>query len=104
MVYFIADTVNDVVKIGYTKDVKKRLKQLQTSNSNVLVLLGYMDGNEVEERNTHLLFSKFRLEGEWFRLDSDNDVILDYININNLMYCHIDRIDGKVYRLNKMKM
>jgi len=101
MVYFIADTTNDVVKIGYSKDIKKRLKQLQTSNGNVLVLLGYMNGNEAEEKYTHQLFSEYKLQGEWFHL---NEIVIDYININNIMYCHIDRINGKVYRLNKMKL
>lgn len=101
-VYFIADTTNNIVKIGYSKDVKKRLKQLQTSNGNTLVLLGYMNGDISHEMYCHQLFSRYKLKGEWFSLDSDN-VILDYINTNNLMYCHVDRIDGKIYCLNKMK-
>jgi len=101
MVYFIADTTNDIVKIGQSKDVKKRLKQLQTSNGNVLVLLGYMDGNKEKEKYLHQLFSEHKLQGEWFKL---NEILINYININNRMYCHIERIDGKVYRLNKMKM
>jgi hypothetical protein len=106
MVYFIADTTNDIVKIGWSKNVKKRLQQLQTSNGNILVLLGYMDGNRLEEQYLHTLFDKYRLNsnGEWFLLDKYDDVILDYININNLMYCSVERIDGKIYRLNKMKM
>lgn len=102
MVYFIADTTNNVVKIGYSKSPKNRLKQLQTSNSNVLVLLGFMDGNKEEEIHLHKLFSKHQLQGEWFSLN--NEDILDYININNLINCSVERIDGKVYRLNKMKM
>ena len=101
MVYFIADTTNNVVKIGFSKSPKKRLQQLQTSNSNVLVLLGFIDGMETEESYCHQLFEKDKKIGEWFNL---SDQIVDYINLNNLIYCSVERIDGKVYRLNKMKM
>ncbi len=102
MVYFIADPVRDVVKIGFSKDVRKRLKQLQTSNSNQLILLGYVQGSRIEEQYYHKLFSKDKSElvGEWFVL-SDN--IIDYLNQNNLMNCFVDRINGRVFRLNKMK-
>lgn len=102
LVYFIADPIKNVVKIGFSKNPKRRLKQLQTSNSNMLILLGYLNGNKETEKFYHKLFGKYRLSGEWFHLDKDN-VIVDYINNNNLLYCFVDRIDGKIYRLNKMK-
>lgn len=102
MVYFIADTIKDVVKIGFSKDPRKRLRQLQTSNSNTLVLLGYIDGDRDMETHLHILFEKYKLSGEWFSLDKDN-VILDYINTNNLLNYYVDRIDGKIFRLNKIK-
>ena len=101
-VYFIADLEKDVVKIGTSKSPKSRLKQLQTSNSNRLALLGYIEGNVSEERYLHKYFSKYRLSGKWFSLDKDN-CIIDYINSVNLMDCFVDRIQGKVYVLNKMK-
>ena len=100
MIYFIADTNKDVVKIGVSKSPKKRLKQLQTSNSNKLVLLGYIDGEKEQEKYLHNLFSKHKLSGEWFIL---NDEIIDYINSVNLIDCFVGRIDGKVYCLKKMK-
>jgi hypothetical protein len=100
MVYFIADTIKDVVKIGVSKNPKKRLKQLQTSNSSELVLLGFINGEKAEEQYLHCLFGKHKLYGEWFIL---NDEIIDYINLVNLIDCFVDRLDGKVYILNKMK-
>ena len=101
-VYFIADLEKDVVKIGVSKNPKSRLKQLQTSNSNKLALLGYIEGNFPEEKQLHLYFGKYKKEGEWFSLDKDN-FIIDYINSVNIMDCFVDRIQGKVYILNKMK-
>jgi hypothetical protein len=99
-VYFIADLEKDVVKIGVSKNPKSRLKQLQTSNSNRLALLGYIYGEKAEEQYLHCLFGKYKLSGEWFIL---NDEIIDYLNSVNLMDCFVDRIDGKVYILKKMK-
>jgi len=101
-VYFIADLEKDVVKIGTSKNPKFRLKQLQTSNSNRLALLGYVEGNVSKERYLQTYFRKYWLSGEWFKLDKDNSII-DYINSVNLMDCFVDRIQGKVYVLNKMK-
>jgi hypothetical protein len=99
-VYFIADLEKDVVKIGISKNPKKRLKQLQTSNSNRLALLGFIEGNLDKERYLQTYFRKYWLSGEWFKL---NDFVLDYINSVNLMDCFVDRIDGKIYILRKMK-
>ena len=78
MVYFITDSKD--IKIGYTKnDVTKRLKQLQTANTNKLYLLGYIDGPKELEKELHKKFLKYkkRHNGEWFSAD---DEIIEFIN------------------------
>lgn len=37
-VYFILDRENDVIKIGYSNNIKKRLANLQTGNASELKL------------------------------------------------------------------
>lgn len=81
-VYFITNGYN--IKIGYTNNVKRRLKQLNTRSDQQLFLLGYINGTKETEENLHRSFIKYRLRqnGEWFEPSSD---LLDYINENNLI-------------------
>lgn len=102
MVYFITD--GDFIKIGYTKNnVKKRLKQLQTSSPNKLFILGYVEGDKNTEKQIHKMFynSIVRINGEWFFPTQD---ILDYINENNLDdNIYVDIIDEKVVGLFRLR-
>ncbi len=69
MVYFISD--GNHVKIGYTKsdDINKRLKGLQTSSPETLIVEGLIkNANERDERELHKLFKDERQRGEWFKL------------------------------------
>lgn len=71
MVYLITDGNN--VKIGYSNDTKKRLKNLQTSNPYKLkLLLNIKDGDMELESFLHYKFSKLRIRnnGEWFKYDA----------------------------------
>lgn len=67
MIYFIQDTVTRAVKIGYSTTPQRRLRQLQNSNQNRLVLLHAMHGELEHEAELLRRFDKFKLEGEWFR-------------------------------------
>jgi len=68
-VYFIKMEETREIKIGFTvKNPKERLKDLQTGNSNKLILLGYIDGTNQDEFNLHQEFSEERKPiGEWFK-------------------------------------
>lgn len=94
-VYFILN--NDKVKIGYTKNVKRRLKQLQTANGDNLILLGYIEGDKEVEHQLHQKFDTYRIRenGEWFIA---SEAIINFINENNLdKNVRIEWIDGKIY-------
>jgi hypothetical protein len=67
MIYFIQDTVTRAIKIGYSTNPQKRLKHLQNSNQNKLVLLYAMHGELEHEAELLQRFDKFKLEGEWFK-------------------------------------
>jgi hypothetical protein len=67
MIYFIQDTVTLAIKIGYSTNPQKRLKHLQNSNQNKLVLLYAMHGELEHEAELLQRFDKFKMEGEWFK-------------------------------------
>jgi hypothetical protein len=67
MIYFIQDTVTRAIKIGYSTNPQKRLKNLQNSNQNKLVLLYAMHGELEHEAELLQRFDSFKMEGEWFK-------------------------------------
>ena len=95
MIYFITDTKN--IKIGYTKGpIKKRIQQLQTSCSETLYELGWIEGNMELEKELHKKFgaSRIRYNGEWFKPTED---LLEYINSNNQKKnTYVDIFEGKI--------
>lgn len=74
-IYFISN--GESVKIGFSKDPEKRLKNLQTANPVELKLLYFEKGNSNIESRLHKLFSKDRIQGEWFNF---SDEILEFID------------------------
>ena len=76
-VYLIGEMANEVrFKIGSTKciDVHKRLKQLQTGNSNQLYIKEYYQTDKPFklEKILHNRFKYANLIGEWFDLSDDD--------------------------------
>ena len=68
MIYFIQNTTDQLIKIGYAKtSVNDRMKTLQCGNPSKLVLLLAMDGDLHYEAACHKLFKSLRVRGEWFR-------------------------------------
>ncbi|NFF77321.1 GIY-YIG nuclease family protein [Clostridium sporogenes] len=65
-VYFILDTSANLVKIGFTRDLKRRMKQLETSNCN-LKLIYKIDNCDMEyEKSLHKFFETEKVKNEWF--------------------------------------
>jgi hypothetical protein len=76
MIYFIGNREQKVVKIGFSNDVTKRIKALQTSSPYELEVFKVMEGNTANEQYFHILFKAERLKGEWFKL---TDELFKYI-------------------------
>jgi len=66
-IYFIQGECGGPIKIGYTTDLKARLKTLQTGYPDRLELLFAFPGNPEDEKKTHERYGEYRLQGEWFR-------------------------------------
>lgn len=55
-------------KIGKTNNIEKRIKTIQTGNSNKIKLIrsySVQDSNTLE-KYLHLKFSRYKIRGEWF--------------------------------------
>lgn len=59
---------DDYVKIGFTKDLRKRMSQLQTACPQRLHAHHTLPGTIANEQALHKSFAKSRLTNEWFRL------------------------------------
>jgi hypothetical protein len=89
MIYFILNSKNNTVKIGKTDNLQKRLSQLQTASDSCLVVILTLPGNIEKERELHVRFSDYRLNGEWFTFA---DEIKRYVNDN---HCNDNNVINK---------
>jgi hypothetical protein len=76
-VYFIRDTDQERVKVGYSRDVLKRLRALQTGSSGALKLIGLIAGDARVEGFVHRALGRFSVRGEWFSADGVNRWLTD---------------------------
>lgn len=70
-IYFIAAPSVNMVKIGVSCDVVRRLSELINSSPVPLTLIGSRLGNKKAESYIHRLFASHRAHGEWFHLTSE---------------------------------
>jgi len=75
-VYFIQSGNNGAIKIGYTKDVDRRIKELQTSNPEKLNLLLKVGAEPNDEKVMHDKFKKYCINLEWY---SPSDELIKFI-------------------------
>lgn len=79
---------NGTYKIGITTDINKRLADLEKENltypkENVhpkLIKVLFTENPEDKEHIIHSLFDKFRIGGEWFRLNANDLFFLMLMN------------------------
>tara|TARA_R110002072_G_C7795090_1_gene521199 strand:- start:58 stop:741 length:684 start_codon:yes stop_codon:yes gene_type:complete len=82
-VYFIAGNENyELIKIGYSINLDKRIKQFKTGFSNGVFLVGYFYCEDFIdlEKKLHNKYQSKRKTGEWFKLDKNK--VVDFINTN----------------------
>jgi Meiotically Up-regulated Gene 113 (MUG113) protein len=67
VVYFVQRTTGGSIKIGYTRNLKRRLMGLVVGSDAPLVVLATIPtDNHRIEIEIHRRFAKYRLHGEWF--------------------------------------
>lgn len=99
MVYFLYN--GESVKIGHSKNPKKRVKQLQTGSSSRILLLGSIEGGKELEKELHKKFNYIRIKNEWFLPHED---LVEYINENIIenKYINIEE-DGRLTSLLRIR-
>lgn len=68
-VYFVRNGNDGAVKIGTTADINGRLSALAHPLMKTLTLIGTLDGGYGLEKELHRRFAKYRIKGEWFKVE-----------------------------------
>lgn len=76
-VYFFQGAETGLIKIGYSTDPERRLRDLTTMSPDQITVLATFRGAVSDERKLHKRFKKHRAHGEWFKPAKP---ILDYID------------------------
>lgn len=97
-VYFVSD--GDFMKIGCAASLPNRMKELQTGNPRKLKAVFVINAkNQNEARKLegflHKKFNKYRVNGEWFRLDRD-DIKNDLLGEGYDLCIPVSKYDFKV--------
>lgn len=66
-VYLIQGEHRTPVKVGYAKEPRKRLSQLQTGSYTQLHVLDLVPGSQSVERDLHKRLAPHSVRGEWFK-------------------------------------
>jgi hypothetical protein len=77
LVYFAQGEGIERVKIGATRDPKRRLRELQAYSPVPLQMIVTFYGGTYSESLLHQAFSEYRLWGEWFEFASEMKDFLD---------------------------
>lgn len=77
-VYAISNS-RGAVKIGWTRDILRRLSTLNVSAAEPLLLLGAVEATIDQEAELHGLLSAARIRGEWFR--DDHKAVVEFIRL-----------------------
>jgi len=81
IIYFLKAEDTDRIKIGYSKNVRNRLRSLKSESPVKLRLVTYIKGDIEKESEIHSRFERYRIGGEWFKFEGE---LKDYIlNLKN---------------------
>ncbi len=76
-IYFLrSETADKLIKIGYSSQINKRIRALQTASPVKLNLIGTIEGELELEAKIKARFASLCVRGEWFRPD---DVLTAFI-------------------------
>lgn len=76
MIYVIGEQSTGIVKIGYSAEPVKRLKEIQAGNHRPLQVLLAVPGDRGTERTLHQHFAGRCVGGEWFDFGKDDAPLL----------------------------
>jgi predicted GIY-YIG superfamily endonuclease len=71
-IYILKCNATGHYKIGSTKNISNRIKQLKTANSSIELIKTYPVENISVEKELHAVFENQNINREWFELDQDD--------------------------------
>lgn len=74
-VFFIAS--DDLVAVGWARNVAERLDQMQQASPSRLTLLGAVRGDLATKKTIHARLKVWRRHGEWFELAPESEAVLE---------------------------
>lgn len=77
VVYFVKSVATGLVKIGFSADLHRRMKSLQTGSAEILELIAVMPGSPCDEKSLHSRFAKLRRHHEWFATDELMEALIN---------------------------
>lgn len=96
-VYLIRCEENSYYKIGITKNIQKRIKELQTGSSDIIYLVNKYESDFASkiEKGLHNFLGHKRRNNEWFDLTIEDEV--NFIDMctkieKNLIYLEQNKI------------
>lgn len=84
-IYYVADTVNDVVKVGISRNPWSRVKDLQTGSASKFELLATLKTDERSERLIHEKLDSVRVKGEWFSRCEALNTLIDKVSSKEIV-------------------
>lgn len=76
-IYIALCSSTNFYKIGQTKCVDTRIKQLKTANANIELIKHYKVDNVLFEKEIHLMFAEKNVNREWFSLNKKDLKVID---------------------------
>lgn len=77
VIYVVSRGSDGAVKIGWTSDVERRVRELRKETHDTIAILAMLPGDKPNELRLHARFAAERIDGEWFRRSSAIDAFLD---------------------------
>lgn len=96
-VYLIRSSENSYYKIGTTKNIQRRIKELQTGNADKIYLIDYYESDNAFkiEKALHNFFCYTNKFNEWFTLGIEDEIKFKELCLqidNNLKYLENNKI------------
>lgn len=66
VVYFMRGKNSQLIKIGFSRLLKRRLGRVAKEAGELVELLAFFDGTIADERAEHRRFARYHVRGEWF--------------------------------------
>lgn len=91
LIYVIRNPITDLVKIGVTNNIQRRITQLECASGCELDLVFCTpngDNSKEIEQQVHRRFADFRQRGEWFSVSTD--LVIEYLTKNAVIKINSD--------------